>query len=124
MKTIKSIDAEIQMELDKLQVTTTEYKHGTIEDKAYNKVVNKCLSTLNFLRMCKYYLESNPREAFVKSEINRLNNRIEKIDKGFKYYLSQSKIKDPVEAKKVYYAETDYKKITKQLRTLIYIYQD
>lgn len=124
MKTIKSIDAEIQMELDKLQITTTEFKRGKISDSVYNKSVNNASSVLNFLRMCKYYLETNPREEFVKSEIDRINNRIKKIDTGFEYYLAHEKIKDPVLAKNVYYAETDYKKITKQLRTLVYIYQD
>ncbi len=124
MKTTKNIDIEIESELSKLRQASQNFRDHKIEDREFNKVVNKCSSVLNFLRMCKYYLETKPREEFVKSEIDRLNNRIEKIDKGFQYYLSQNKIKDPVEAKKVYYAETDYEKITKQLRTLVYIYQD
>lgn len=124
MKTIQNFESEITTELSKLEQAKNDYHNREIEDSAYNKIVNKCSSVLNFLRMCKYYLETNPKPTFIKSEIERLENRVEKIEAGFQRYLKDSKVKDPVLAKKVYYAETDYKKIRKQLNTLTYIYSD
>jgi len=71
--------------MKKLKTITDELKGLIREASAENdpKVKKKLKLRIPFLRMCVMYVESNPSDDFINSEIERINNRIEKISDGF-----------------------------------------
>lgn len=79
MKTIQEVQDKIgQLEnSDRRLFTHDEMKERT--DEAI------------FLRQIKYYLETEPTEEFVKSEVARLEEKLRVIDEKFPAWLSRQK---------------------------------
>lgn len=87
-------------------------------------IVNRLKSKREKLIICFRYLQSNPTEEFIKTEIARLQNRIEKIDADIdKLIRPDAKPEAKKAVKKMYYKEYNVSKIEEQLSTLNYLYE-
>ena len=90
MKTIKEIKDEIEMIMNQFKETRNFTKK---ELKAPTERLRK-------LRFVALYLESEPRESFIESEVERLKNELNIAEKGkpiSKYKPILKKIKDQIE---------------------------
>jgi NAD-specific glutamate dehydrogenase len=74
------------------------------------------------LKEVKLYLETAPREEFVKEEIERLSRRIEQINGGYKEWLKAMNKTDSIQAKKEYREETGIAVLNRQIQTLRFIF--
>lgn len=75
-----------------------------------------------FLQQVKYYLETRPSEEFLKSEILRLENKLDIINNNYKAWLNADpKNKQHEKPLTVYAKEMDVKKIKDQIETIGYI---
>lgn len=108
MKTYEQITKEIQ-KLTALDQRTTEDK----ELKAARK-------RAQFLSQVKKYLETQPREEFVRKELHRLADKIEIVKDAFS--LPQDlKVKEATKLRKEFEKTHEVPKMKAQLKTLQYI---
>jgi hypothetical protein len=75
MKTIKELEIEINSIL--LLHDQLDFKNEKILE---NTELNKVKKRYNFLKTCLLYLLTDPKEYFIKKEIERLKNRLILID--------------------------------------------
>jgi hypothetical protein len=94
------------------------------EPKAIAAMTKRELNSMNarviFLRFVKSYLLTDPQEKFVASEIKRLENRINALDK---VYEDLPKPKDETQFLKDYQKDNDYSHLNQQLKVLRFILQ-
>jgi len=76
---------------------------------------------MEHLRQCRYYLETKPREEYLKLALEDLEWRLKSIDGGFKEWYSIRTHIDPKKAKLAYNTECGVKKLKKQVETLKYL---
>ncbi len=77
-----------------------------------------------FLRKIKYYLETEPTEQFVASEIKRLEDKLQVIDIGFPAWLERRQekfTKSEKQWRNEYNKEMGTKNLTTQLDNLKFI---
>lgn len=114
MKTISQIkkDIEAQMELIADQITASKKK----------KPKPGSLSLLEMMRICEAYLETNPNEDFIKSSLEKVKQRLAKINSGFGDWLTSNDFDGTLKQKKDHYnKEFETKKIKIQINALTYI---
>lgn len=109
MKTIFQIEKLIELELKPLE-TEAVTKRG--KTTIHNKV--------EFLTMCKRYIETKPRPEFIESEIERLNKKKDLILEMCDGIRNKKGEPDELRIKK-YKAAQGYAELTKQLKTLNFI---
>jgi len=112
MKTIK----EVQKEIDELIKSITKDSLRNEVESIKRKIV--------FLRQCKLYLESEPREDFVKSEIAKIEERIKLIPthyEAWKVGRNLTKYSDPY---KTYSNEMNLPGLKASLKYLNYLLHD
>ena len=111
--------------MKKLKTITDELKELIREASAEKdpKVKKKLKLRIPFLRMCVMYVESNPSDDFINSEIERINNRIEKISDGFEYWKTLPREKEVGDKKLLtfYYKEMGVPKLRRQLQALRFL---
>lgn len=71
-----------------------------------------------FLRDCILYLEKSPTEFFIKSEIDRMDYKIECIDNGFYGWKCPDNCKNPRAA---YNTKAGLAEVKRLKRTLLYL---
>ena len=109
MKTIIEIEKEISDVIKSLGEHPTENE------------VRKVTRDVLFLRQIKYYLESEPREDFIKSKKSKIEERIKKIPNGYKDWQigrNMTKYTDPY---KSYLNEMGLPELNSKLKTLNYL---
>lgn len=112
MKTIIEIDKEIA------KVLSSYNKDDLVPEK------RKKEKLYNYLRTCKFYLETFPREEFIKKEISRLNLEVGAINSRFDLWKSTLTM---TEMSKIHNLSSHYKRINeiplklKQINTLKYL---
>lgn len=84
--------------------------------------MNRILNRVSLLKTCVMYLESNPQEEFIKCEIERVKDRIDKISDGF-YHPNKDNmaLKDFGKLKKDFEKLYNVPKLKVQLSTLKFI---
>jgi hypothetical protein len=109
MKKITEINDEIKQVLAEM-----EYSEKAVLARLKNK--------LSYLKICKAYLESNPSEDFLKKEVGRIENRVNKImELCIPLDESRALKSDINKHKKAYESEMGIVTIKKQLSTLYYL---
>jgi hypothetical protein len=109
MKTVKEIDKEIND-------ITKSLKKDSVKAE-----VDKAKRDIVFLRQIKFYLETEPREDFVKEQLKSVQIRIENIMSHYEAWTvgkTLTKFSDP---KKVYLNEMGLPTLNSQEKTLKYI---
>ena len=109
MKTIESVTQEINEALKSITKDS-----GKAEVEAVKRDVA-------FLRQCKLYLDSSPRQEFIQKQRDEIQRRINLIPSHYKewqYGRVLTKYKDPY---KTYQAEMNYSGLKVQLKTLDYL---
>jgi hypothetical protein len=89
MKTVEEIEKEISDTIESIKKESTKAEIG------------RAKRDIEFLRQIKRYLETNPREEFVKQEIIVVQTRIENINRNFEAWKigrSLTQYKDPYSA--------------------------
>lgn len=82
MKTLKDINSDIK-DLRKVL--------ENIDPETDKRLFNKAKKQLAFARLVKQYLQTEPREDFIKSEIRRLQSFIAKFDERTEKWLRKEK---------------------------------
>lgn len=108
MKSLK----QLKEELSQLE------KYGQVKMKPAEK--KRHVAQVNFVRLCISYIESKPNPEYLKKEMERLKNRIEKIHSGFRSNYEQD-TKYYKEAKKNYLKEMNIAQVRSQIKTLNYL---
>ncbi len=111
MKTINQIKKEeedLRVEIDNANYVRDQ------------KEINRIKKRLDFLKMCRIYLETRPSEQYIQGELTRLNNTIEILDERFPAW-SAGRSGGGTELKRQYNAVTDISKLRSQVRTLEYL---
>lgn len=125
MKQLSQVKEEMA-ELLKFKVNKADLKAGLSEKqiaRAIKARTGKVKKRLQYLKNIRLYLEKEPREEFVKKEIERLDSSIKNIDKDYTAWLDS--LEDSTDTpfnKKVYDKQTGYltlkKKHLAHLKTL------
>jgi hypothetical protein len=77
---------------------------------------------VDFLRVCMYYVQSNPKQEFLESEKDRLNNRINMFMQNYEPLDAERFSKKQCTAhKKKFEKEMDIPKLKQQLLTINFI---
>lgn len=88
-------------------------------------MLSKTKKRIEFLRLCKSYLESNPSEEFLKKDEERILNRMKLIHEGFDAWLKNGeekpKVKKREDLKTIYEKKMDMPSLREKLATLKYI---
>jgi uncharacterized membrane protein len=120
MKTIKDTQyliSETAREVEALRKSMTEQNK-----KAVKKDIKKKLDRVNFLRDIILYLESEPREMYLKEQVEKLTYRIGQVDEKIAYLESISKAAQALaNQKKSLKAEFNYDKHKRQLEVILFI---
>ena|SRR5664279_490468 len=109
MKTVKEIDQEIS---DILKSLKKDSKEGEVK---------KAKRDVAFLRQIRLYLITDPREEFIKSELNEVQRKIDLIPthyEGWKVGKTLTKYKDPYA---IYCNEMHLPDLRAQIKTLEFI---
>lgn len=111
MKQIKDVKSEI-----------SDIKHK-IEAGVLDTEEKRLRKKIPFLRKCILYLETEPREEFLKSEIDRICEMINTRIEMFKEPHNADKLskKDLSKLKKAHEKEWEVPKLRMQLKTLNYL---
>jgi len=114
MKTINELKSEIS-------VIETDLKE--LGDDATTRETNKAHRGLVAARTAILYLESNPRQEFIESEIARIQGLMVSKTKQFDQWKStlQSGSYDPTKYKSMFRKEVGITNFEKQIKTLVYI---
>jgi hypothetical protein len=107
MKTIK----EIKIEEDELLKRLKEADSGKRK-----RIQNR----LEALKTCRFYLERDPREDFLRDELKRINNQIRIIDERFPVW-SAEKTGGGMELRRKYETMMEKGKLRAQSNTLTYL---
>ena len=76
----------------------------------------------NFIdRMCLRYIETKPRQEFIQSEIDRINNKLKLIEANFEHWTPSTKQANSTSLKRAYESEMEVPKYKAQLKTLNFI---
>lgn len=120
MKSIKDTQyliSETTREIESLRKSMTEQNK-----KAVKKDIKKKLDRIKFLRDIVLYLESDPREVYLKEQVEKLTYRIEQVDEKISYLESISKAAQALaNQKKSIKAEFNYEKHKRQLEVILFI---
>ena len=120
MKTIKDTQyliSETAREIEALRKSMTEQNK-----KAVKKDIKKKLDRIKFLRDIVLYLESEPREVYLKEQVEKLTYRIGQVDEKISYLESISKAAQALaNQKKSLKAEFNYDKHKRQLEVILFI---
>lgn len=112
MKTLE----QIQKSIDEI---STKVKWSV---ELTNKDRNKMIKDLKRLIEAKYYLEHNPKESFIKSELNRLTRAVKILEKGFREWLNNSpKAKELQNPKSKYRKEVNITDMNRQIKMLNFL---
>ena len=104
----KKIDAELATLIEEAFLKTTTEKR--------KKVIKRRVS---YLRQCRRYITTNPREGFVKEEIERILKEISILDGRYsQWFQSHSNVNNPL---RVYGTEMGIPKLKKSLALLRFI---
>ena len=95
---------------------TKEYKKSSSKEATANRLKKK----IQFLNLCKKYIESSPSSEFIDKEILRLENRINLLSADFVEPENVDK-KTLAKLKSAYGSEMGIPKLRVQLRTLRYL---
>jgi hypothetical protein len=117
MKTIEALESE----LTNIRKELEEFKKFNSNYDDYVKFENKKRNRIEFISMCKLYIDTSPRESFIKSELNRLEKRLEKLDGGFAFWFKSSGLTDFKQGERIYASEVGIKKIKEQIKTLSFL---
>lgn len=107
MRTIKQAKQDIANMLKSTVVTAAEHRK------------------LETLKLCLRYLETEPTEEFVKSEIERVSNNINWIlqRKNYEEWLrNHPELKNEKNPETIYHTEMKLNDFRNQLKTLHYVY--
>lgn len=120
MKSIKDTQyliSETTREVESLRKSMTEENK-----KAVKKDIKKKLDRIKFLRDIVLYLESEPRESYLKEQVEKLTYRIGQVDEKIAYLESISKAAQALaNQKKSLKAEFNYDKHKRQLEVILFI---
>lgn len=120
MKTIKDTQyliSETTREVEALRKSMTEENK-----KSVKKDIKKKLDRISFLRDIVLYLESEPREIYLKEQVEKLTYRIGQVDEKMAYLESISKAAQALSnQKKSLKAEFNYDKHKRQLEVILFI---
>lgn len=98
------------------------------ERKDYNYKVENPRKDSRLKKQCEFYrvvkscLEHNPTQEFIKKEIDRISNRLQAIDREFKYWHDTHPATGVLNPKTVYERELGVPDLKQQLRALQFIY--
>lgn len=109
MRTIIDVESEINSEIKSITKDSQKSEVSAVKKK------------VAFLRMCKMYLETNPREEFVIAQRDDVKKKIDLIPDRYKQWTegkSLSKYKDPF---KSYCTEMGMSDLKSKLKTLNYL---
>ncbi len=100
-KTMKQI-SEVQAELDELLKLTPQQKESMSKTE-----LSRATKRVGFLKIVKNYLEQNPREGYVKEQLDKLEEKVKKIDGEYQVWLDGCENpKDTSEMRKAYNSQT------------------
>lgn len=120
MKSIKDVQyliSEVTRELEVLRKNITE-----LNKKATKKKAKELTDRISFYRDIILYLESEPREAYLKEQVEKLTYRIGQVDEKIAYLESISKAPIALSnQKKSLKAEFNYDKHKRQLEVILFI---
>lgn len=120
MKTIKDTQyliSETTREVEALRKSMTEQNK-----KAVKKDIKKKLDRIKFLRDIILYLESEPREVYLKEQVEKLTYRIGQVDEKIAILEATSKAAQALaNQKKSLKAEFNYDKHKRQLEVILFI---
>lgn len=117
MKTLKSIQKEISDIISEIKEADRHY------DKKSATLSKRLRAKLSKLKYFKMYLETNPSDDYCKKEIERIENRINKIEQLYELPENPERFTRGQLSlmKKDYEKQWDVPKLKKQLMTLYYI---
>lgn len=120
MKSIKDTQyliSETTREVESLRKSMTEENK-----KAVKKDIKKKLDRIKFLRDIVLYLESEPREVYLKEQVEKLTYRIGQVDEKIAILEATSKAAQALaNQKKSLKAEFNYEKHKRQLEVILFI---
>lgn len=108
---------EVKNEIEKNRIELKEYPKDIFKSK-HNKITKE----IKRLYSMQLYLETNPKEEFIKADLKRLRARKKNIDEGFAAWL-ENYIPSKVGANKksIYRKEMGLKDIEAQIKNLSYL---
>lgn len=101
---------------EKKQITKS--LESEIEKKAQETKLRKRLS---FILMCERYVATNPSEDFLKKELNRLNNRLQIINKDMPKFPFGSDPKYVAKKKQEYRKLMDVSDLTNKIQAVSFL---
>jgi len=117
IKDTQYLISETTREIDVLKRNLTEQKK-----KAIKKDIKQRLDRIKFLRDIILYLESEPREVYLKEQVEKLTYRIAQVDEKFAILEAVSKAPQALaNQKKSLKAEFNYDKHKRQLEVILFI---
>lgn len=129
MKQLSTVKEEIA-ELLKFKVNKADLKAGLNEKQVARAIkarTSKVKKRLQYLKNIRLYLETQPREDFVRKEIELLDKTVKFVDKNYEQWLDEIKIRDKDATDNKFYQQsfdkqtgylTQKKKHLSHLRTL------
>ncbi len=114
MITLKTVNVQVEQIKSSLEKAT---KDRDIKE------VKKLSKRLEYLNGIKFYLESQPSENFLKSNLNEIKKRIASLSSGFGEWLKSvdKKDSDPKKLKTRFNTEMGLGKMKNQIKTLEFI---
>lgn len=114
MRTIKEVSGEIK------NLRKYALKSKSDGDEKESK---KAIREVNFLKNVLWYLETSPREEFLKSELIKLTKRVDNINEHYANWLKNDKPPSvlPEKAKSFYAKEMGVPLLKSQIKTITYI---
>ena len=111
MKTLSEVKNEIE------QIEFADFSKLTEREK------NRLSKRIVYLKECRNYLESGPKEDFLKSEKDRLKSQLDGKNNQYNYWLKNIAPKDvdPKNLRSMFNKECGLTKIKKQIKTLEFI---
>ena len=110
MKTLSEIDEQIN------DIASAKYSDEKAKKRARKQ--------LEFLRLCRKYLETQPSEEFMQKELDSLYNRVQHLDDACDYYIKNNPAyanePNPIAR---YKKEMDYSSLSNQIKTLKFLLQ-
>lgn len=116
MKTVQQIKEEVNSLIE---------NHKEKERKAATskKKVPSIKSKLDFLKMCRLYLETNPSPEFLKSEVKRMEDIVSSKESQFKEWTVPHELKSQSinKQKAAFFREVGVSDIKKRIKTVKYL---
>lgn len=122
MKTIKSIEQEIQEQINESERLKQLSKESINNDRYFKSALRKVSGRISYLRRIKQYLDTNPTQACLDRQITQLKKKIKVVDDEVNRIQANNSNHELVKIKiRDLKSKEGYSRMNSQLKNLLFI---